>query len=63
MKDLVVVGTETVAEVADLMSVSGTEVVRAGFEKLGRLFTLHQRLSFEEIRDLAAVFGYAARRR
>ncbi len=62
MKEIVVVGSETVAEVAELMGVSSTEVIRAGFQRLGLLLTIYQRLDFDQIRNLAAAFGLTARR-
>ncbi len=62
MKEIVVVGSETVAEVAELMGVSSADVIRAGFQRLGLLFTIYQRLDFDQIRNLAAAFGLTARR-
>jgi hypothetical protein len=62
MRDLEVDGSESVAQLAALMSVSASEAITVGFRYLGRMLTISQGLDFDEIRALAAEFGYRARR-
>ena len=58
MEELHVQGSETVSELATLMSVSGSAAISVGFKNLGRMFTIHQQLDFDEIRALAREFGF-----
>jgi len=63
MRELEVRGSETLTELAQLMSISGAEAISVGFKNLGRMFTIRQQLDFDEIRMLAREFGFDARRR
>ncbi len=63
MKEIVLGESTTVAELADLLEVSATAVVKAALTELGLLATIDQRLSFREAGTIAVEFGVVARRR
>ncbi len=50
----------TVAELAELMDVSSTEIVGAAFKNLGLMVTVNQRLDFDQIELLLDEFGFKA---
>ena len=53
----------SVAELEARLDVSAGQLVRAGFEELGLLLTIYERLPFERAKELVAHFGYIARRK
>ncbi len=50
----------TVAELAELMDVSSTEIIGSAFKNLGLLVTINQRLDFDGIEMLLDEFGFEA---
>jgi len=50
----------TVAELAELMDVSSTEIIGSAFKNLGLLVTINQRLDFPQIEMLLEEFGFTA---
>ncbi|MDH5758643.1 MAG: translation initiation factor IF-2 N-terminal domain-containing protein, partial [Gemmatimonadota bacterium] len=50
----------TVAELAELMDVSSTEIIGSAFKNLGLMVTINQRLDFEQIELLLDEFGFTA---
>ncbi|MEZ4425380.1 MAG: translation initiation factor IF-2 [Gemmatimonadota bacterium] len=50
----------TVAELAELMDVSSTEIVGSAFKNLGLMVTVNQRLDFDQIELLLDEFGFKA---
>ena len=50
----------TVAELAELMDVSSTEIIGSAFKNLGLLVTINQRLDFDQIEMLLDEFGFQA---
>jgi translation initiation factor IF-2 len=50
----------TVAELAELMDVSSTEIIGSAFKNLGLLVTINQRLDFPQIEMLLDEFGFTA---
>jgi translation initiation factor IF-2 len=50
----------TVAELAELMDVSSTEIIGSAFKNLGLLVTINQRLDFTQIELLLDEFGFTA---
>jgi translation initiation factor IF-2 len=50
----------TVAELAELMDVSSTEIIGSAFKNLGLLVTINQRLDFDQIEMLLEEFGFTA---
>ncbi len=50
----------TVAELAELMDVSSTEIIGSAFKNLGLLVTINQRLDFDQIEMLLDEFGFKA---
>jgi len=52
----------TVAELAELIDVSSTEIIGSAFKNLGLLVTINQRLDFDQIELLLDEFGFAAAR-
>jgi translation initiation factor IF-2 len=50
----------TVAELAELMDVSSTEIIGSAFKNLGLLVTINQRLDFDGIEMLLDEFGFDA---
>ena len=50
----------TVAELAELMDVSSTEIIGSAFKNLGLLVTINQRLDFDQIEMLLDEFGFTA---
>jgi len=52
----------TVAELAELIGVSSTEIIGSAFKNLQLLVTINQRLDFDQIEMLLDEFGYTAAR-
>ncbi|HEX7050245.1 MAG TPA: translation initiation factor IF-2 [Longimicrobiales bacterium] len=50
----------TIAELADLIDHSPTEIISSAFKNLGLMVTINQRLDFEQIELLLDEFGYQA---
>ncbi len=50
----------TVAELAELIDVSSTEIIGSAFKNLGLLVTINQRLDFDQIEMLLDEFGFQA---
>ena len=50
----------TVAELAELVDVSSTEIIGSAFKNLGLLVTINQRLDFDQIEMLLEEFNYTA---
>jgi translation initiation factor IF-2 len=50
----------TVAELAELMDVSSTEIIGSAFKNLGLLVTINQRLDFSQIEMLLEEFNFTA---
>ena len=50
----------TVAELAELMDVSSTEIIGSAFKNLNLLVTINQRLDFDQIEMLLDEFGFTA---
>src|SRR5690606_30486252 len=50
----------TVAELAELVDASSTEIIGSAFKNLGLLVTINQRLDFDQIEMLLDEFGYTA---
>jgi translation initiation factor IF-2 len=50
----------TVAELAELMDVSATEIIGSAFKNLGLMVTINQRLDFDQIELLLDEFGFQA---
>ncbi|MFZ5624689.1 MAG: translation initiation factor IF-2, partial [Gemmatimonadota bacterium] len=50
----------SVAELADLMKVSPTQIVQFAFKELGMMVTVNQRLDFDQIELIASEFGFEA---
>jgi translation initiation factor IF-2 len=50
----------TVSELADILSVSRTDVVSFCFKELGMMVTVNQRLDFDQIELIAGAFGFQA---
>jgi translation initiation factor IF-2 len=50
----------TVAELAELVDVSSTEIIGSAFKNLGMMVTINQRLDFDQIELLLDEFGMAA---
>ena len=50
----------TVAELAELIGVSSTEIIGSAFKNLQLLVTINQRLDFDQIEMLLDEFGYSA---
>jgi len=50
----------TVAELAELMDVSSTEIIGSAFKNVGLLVTINQRLDFDQIEMLLDEFGFTA---
>jgi translation initiation factor IF-2 len=50
----------TVAELAELIDVSATQIVGSAFKNLGLLVTINQRLDFDQIELLLEEFGFRA---
>ncbi|MEX0980377.1 MAG: translation initiation factor IF-2 [Gemmatimonadota bacterium] len=50
----------TVAELAELMDVSSTEIIGSAFKNLGLMVTINQRLDFDQIELLLDEFGFTA---
>ena len=50
----------TIAELAELMDVSSTEIIGSAFKNLGLLVTINQRLDFDQIELLLDEFGFTA---
>ncbi len=50
----------TVAELAELMDVSSTEIIGSAFKNLGLLVTINQRLDFDQIEMVLDEFGFKA---
>ncbi|HET9950128.1 MAG TPA: translation initiation factor IF-2 [Longimicrobiales bacterium] len=50
----------TVAELAELIGVSSTEIIGSAFKNLGLLVTINQRLDFDQIEMLLDEFGFTA---
>ncbi|MFQ5537484.1 MAG: translation initiation factor IF-2 [Gemmatimonadota bacterium] len=50
----------TVAELAELMDVTPTEIIGSAFKNLGLLVTINQRLDFDQIELLLEEFGFKA---
>ncbi|MGD8321371.1 MAG: translation initiation factor IF-2 [Gemmatimonadota bacterium] len=50
----------TVAELAELMDVSSTEIIGSAFKNLGLMVTINQRLDFDQIEMLLDEFGFTA---
>ncbi len=50
----------TVAELAELMDVSSTEIIGSAFKNLGLLVTINQRLDFDQMEMLLDEFGFKA---
>ncbi len=50
----------TVAELAELMDVSSTEIIGSAFKNLSLLVTINQRLDFDQIEMLLDEFGFTA---
>jgi hypothetical protein len=61
-REIYLAETTTVVELEPRMDVSAAALVKAGFEELGLLLTIHDRLAFEQARELVAHFGFIARR-
>ena len=52
----------TLAALAGLIDAPCTSLIRVGFEELGQMMTVYDRLSFDEVARLVVHFGYTARR-
>lgn len=52
----------TVAELAELMDISASEIVGSAFKNLGLMVTINQRLDFDQIELLLDEFGFKAER-
>ena len=52
----------SVAELAELMDVSSTEIIGSAFKNLGLMITINQRLDFDQIELLLDEFGFTAER-
>jgi translation initiation factor IF-2 len=52
----------TVAELAELIDVSATQIVASAFKNLGLMVTINQRLDFDQIELLLEEFGFRALR-
>ncbi len=52
----------TVAELAELVDVSSTEIIGSAFKNLGLMVTINQRLDFDQIELLLDEFNYTAER-
>jgi translation initiation factor IF-2 len=52
----------TVAELAELMDVTSTEIIGSAFKNLGLMVTINQRLDFDQIELLLEEFGFEAER-
>jgi translation initiation factor IF-2 len=52
----------TVAELAELIDVSSTEIIGSAFKNLGLMVTINQRLDFDQIEMLLDEFGFRAER-
>jgi hypothetical protein len=63
MKEIVLGESTPVSELADLLDVSVTEIVKTAFTELGLMTTIHQPLSFREAGAIAVEFGFSVRRR
>ena len=50
----------TVAELAELMEVSATEIIGSAFKDMGLMVTINQRLDFDQIELLLEGFGFTA---
>jgi translation initiation factor IF-2 len=50
----------SVAELAELMKVSATQIVQFAFKELGLMVTVNQRLDFDQIELIASAFGFEA---
>ncbi|HSE28243.1 MAG TPA: translation initiation factor IF-2 [Gemmatimonadales bacterium] len=50
----------SVAELAELMKVSSTQIVQFAFKELGLMVTVNQRLDFDQIELIASAFGFEA---
>ena len=50
----------TVAEIAELIDKSATEIIGSAFKNLGLMVTINQRLDFDQIEMLLDEFGYRA---
>ena len=50
----------TVAELAELVDVSSTEIIGSAFKNMGLMVTINQRLDFDQIELLLEEFGYKA---
>ena len=50
----------TVAELAELIDVSSTEIIGSAFKNLGLMVTINQRLDFDQIEMLLDEFGFRA---
>ena len=61
LKKIYVQGSETVSELAALMAVTSAAAISTAFRNLGRMLTIHQHLTFDEVRSLALEFGFEAR--
>lgn len=63
MREIVVAGGETVAEVARLLRTSDLDVIGFCFREMGLMVTAIDPLSFGEIREVAESYGLSVRRR
>jgi translation initiation factor IF-2 len=52
----------TVAELAELIDVTSTEIIGSAFKNLGLMVTINQRLDFDQIEMLLDEFGFRAER-
>jgi translation initiation factor IF-2 len=50
----------SVAELADIMKISATQIVQFAFKELGLMVTVNQRLDFDQIELIASEFGFEA---
>ena len=50
----------TVAELAELIGISSTEIIGSAFKNLGLMVTINQRLDFDQIELLLEEFGFTA---
>jgi len=50
----------TVAELAEILKISASQIVAFAFKNLGLMVTINQRLDFDQIELIAGEFGFQA---
>jgi hypothetical protein len=63
MREVVLDESVSVSDLAGALEASAATVVGIAFRNLGLMTTIHERLTFEEARAIAAELGFVARRR